>query len=494
MAQGAAAFYQGASSGFDMGSEMGARLMKAKQEAETKRQKTQVDAENDAGKLAIDQQKADTDVFKAETDRVKVLTDAQKEAATIQFRKRHAEWMSQPVDLGRITMFSAQNPYMKNLTDYVLTNVDNGVYKTKNDAYSDMKSVEQLLIEGARDAINKEMEKNKNNPAALEKLSKQMNTLRPGFVDSMFGITPETAPILFGQDFKNNEGFTLGQGQARYDAAGNQIASVAAKADTPNVIKTWQTPDGNVVNLPNNVLPPEGSVPLSDSTEIESTTTSPDGTTSTFRIKKAGKSKKQDFTIAARGQLDKDLLAASEGRSRLYETARTFRPEFQEVGTRWNSMISAAKEKVGINLNPQEKKLLTDISEYKRTAFSNLNNYIKSVTGAAMTEAEAKRIMKGMPNPGDGLLNGDSPTEYQAKLESVLRELDKTVARLHYIRSRGDVTINDVSLEEMPGIMDQRGDEIFSEITARNPNLPETEVNKLVSSQLANEFGLLAVP
>jgi len=62
----------------------------------------------------------------------------------------------------------------------------------------------------------------------------------------------------------------------------------------------------------------------------------------------------------------------------------------QQAGAAW-------KEKLGVSLSPREKQDLTNYSAYKRNSINTLNEYIKSITGAAMTDAEAERLLKGLP-------------------------------------------------------------------------------------------------
>ena len=73
-------------------------------------------------------------------------------------------------------------------------------------------------------------------------------------------------------------------------------------------------------------------------------------------------------------------------------------------------------------MSATDRKYLEDFTTLRAKSVSNLNSYIKEMTGAAMSEAEAKRLMAVMPNAGTGVFDGDSPTQFKTKLDVVVRE------------------------------------------------------------------------
>lgn len=193
----------------------------------------------------------------------------------------------------------------------------------------------------------------------------------------------------------------------------------------------------------------------------------------------------------AQNKIDEGLLDSGMRQQQLSSIERQFRPEFQQLGTRWNALTLSVKDKVGLtDLDPGQKQFLTDFSQYKRNSIDALNQYIKSVTGAAMTNAEAERILRGLPNPGTGLFDGDSPTEFKAKLDDALKQTRLAEARLVYIKRNG-MNLADVELSRMPRLMNERGAAIEGAIRKQQPNLPEADVRKLVRRNLAQEFGLV---
>lgn len=193
----------------------------------------------------------------------------------------------------------------------------------------------------------------------------------------------------------------------------------------------------------------------------------------------------------AQNKVDEGLLDAGLRQQQLSSIERQFKPEYQEIGTKWDALKLDWQNKLGLGtLDPGQQRFLTEFSQFKRNSIDALNQYIKSVTGAAMTNAEAERILRGLPNPGTGLFDGDSPIAFKAKLDDAMKQVRMAEARLVHIKRNG-LTLGEVPLERMPNLMNQRGGEIEAAIKRQQPTLKDDEVRKLVKRNLAQEFGLI---
>jgi hypothetical protein len=193
-------------------------------------------------------------------------------------------------------------------------------------------------------------------------------------------------------------------------------------------------------------------------------------------------------------RIDEGLLDQTQGLMRLDAIQSQFKPEYQTLATRGGNWWTAAKETLGAKLNNKEKKDLEDFSKYRRNAIDSLNQYIKSVTGAAMSEAEAQRILKGMPNPGQGLFDGDSPTEFKAKLDDAISQTKRAIARSAYLKRQG-MSLEDglgkgVSLDSMPQIINERGKAIEAEL--KKSGVTGKPLERAIRRQLGVEFGLVS--
>lgn len=197
----------------------------------------------------------------------------------------------------------------------------------------------------------------------------------------------------------------------------------------------------------------------------------------------------------AANKVDEDMLSITRNLMQLEAISSQFKPEFQRYMDRGTMMALSIKEKAGQKLTPKEEKDLSEFAAYKRNSTNAMNEYIKSITGAAMTIAEAERLLKGLPNPGSGLFDGDSPTEFKAKQDDAIRQTKMAIARLAYIKRNG-MSLEDgkgnpiIPLDMMPQIMNQRGAELEKELA--RPGVSKADVQKAVRRQLAVEFGLVA--
>lgn len=197
-------------------------------------------------------------------------------------------------------------------------------------------------------------------------------------------------------------------------------------------------------------------------------------------------------TKTAATKIDEDLLSATRGLMQLDAIERQYKPEFQQFQDRIGFATLATKEKLGKELTNKEKQDLTEYSSYRRNSVNTMNEYIKSITGSAMSIPEGERITKGMPNPGQGLFDGDSPTEFRAKMYDAMKQGKMAIARLSYMKRNGmslfDGTGNPViSLDQMPDVINKRGKEIEDEL-GKTGAKGET-LSAAVYRQLATEFG-----
>jgi hypothetical protein len=190
-------------------------------------------------------------------------------------------------------------------------------------------------------------------------------------------------------------------------------------------------------------------------------------------------------------QIEERQFNAAEQIARLSAIRRDFRPEHQTFAARLSNRWTALREFGGRQLSPDERQRLTEYTQSRARSLENLNYTIQAVTGAAMGIDEADRIIATMPNPGTGLFDGDSPTEFQAKLDRATQDVQNAIIRYSLARQRGvDPLRSGIRLEDVPGLVNQRGEEIAREIRADNPRLSENAVRQQVDARLGAELGL----
>lgn len=196
---------------------------------------------------------------------------------------------------------------------------------------------------------------------------------------------------------------------------------------------------------------------------------------------------------AGENKVDEELINNTSKITRLNDINRTFKPEFLQIGNRAKMALNSAKLKVGGQIDPKDQKQMSEFANWKRTSITNLNQTIKDLTGAAMGVQEADRIIASLPNPGQGLTDGDDAVSFQSKLNGAIKEVKNAIARGAYIKRNG-MSINDVPLERMPTLMNERASSIERELVAANPAMAKDKkaLVRQVRERLSTEFGLVS--
>jgi len=191
---------------------------------------------------------------------------------------------------------------------------------------------------------------------------------------------------------------------------------------------------------------------------------------------------------SAQSEIDKALLSSGSRLQVLNRISEGYRPEFLQTRFKVAQRLVELGEKLGREPNPEERQNLEQFARFKQDSVRQLNQYINEITGAAIGQGEeAERLKSGVPNPGEGLFGGDSPTVFLSKLNNTVRDLRLAEARLQYIKTKG-FNLQDVTLDQMPTIMRKRKEQIVKDFGLDEANPTDREV---LRNRLASEFGLL---
>jgi hypothetical protein len=160
--------------------------------------------------------------------------------------------------------------------------------------------------------------------------------------------------------------------------------------------------------------------------------------------------------------------------SRLRETERLYDPAYQQLGTKAGMWASRWTEKLGGSLSAEDADQFEKYSTFRATAYDNLSQTLKEMSGAAVTPQEYERLKQSLPDPGTGITgSGDSPTEFESKLKRATRSSKLALLRYGYAQSLG-IPIDGIPLEV--GTMKQRiGDKTEKEALAAGKSQDEAE-------------------
>jgi len=200
-----------------------------------------------------------------------------------------------------------------------------------------------------------------------------------------------------------------------------------------------------------------------------------------------------DLQKKTRGNLEGKTIDAIAALDRLNEISNSFDPKFQQVGTRASRLIASAKAKGNFDVSAEEGALLRESAEFQRDSLDNLNQTLKDLSGAAVSDQEFGRVSKSLPNPGTGLFDGDDPVTFKAKLDDAIGDTRRAIARYNFwLRNGLEGKAWDVApLNKVDDLINERGAEIQAEIKRANPGMDQETLDAQTMQALQQEFGVL---
>lgn len=186
-------------------------------------------------------------------------------------------------------------------------------------------------------------------------------------------------------------------------------------------------------------------------------------------------------------RVEEQIVNNAQRMERLNEIQASFDPEFLTYLGQGQSWLAAVREKATGRLPADQRQRLERYTEFRSRAFNDLTATLKEMSGAAVTPQEAERLLRVIGDP-----SSDSPTEFNAKLKTVMRGIKLAQARLFHIRSQGldPAKLGGLSLDDIEGVMKRRADQLYNEAQAANPQADDNSIAGMVRPRLAQEFGI----
>ena len=158
-----------------------------------------------------------------------------------------------------------------------------------------------------------------------------------------------------------------------------------------------------------------------------------------------------DITPKTKANLEEKFLNASNQLARIQEIRKRYKSEYLQAWPRLANAWTSLRSKFGGKIPEKEKTKLSKQTAFLRTTITNANKHIKETTGAQMSEKEAGRILLEVPKAGqswfDFLWNGDSPIEFESKMDDIEITLKAAQARYLHYKAKG------LTLEEIQTIV-----------------------------------------
>lgn len=202
------------------------------------------------------------------------------------------------------------------------------------------------------------------------------------------------------------------------------------------------------------------------------------------------------------------VFDAKETINKLENVKGSFDERFFRIGGKVDLAVAKVAD-WGNFASDKQRDLIKRVADWQLDAWTQVNETIKAITGAQMSEPEAKRIMNQLPDPRDAdFFKISSPTEYKAKLERALQESKLAVARQQYFLKNGLEPVFEkterternprgynVFYETDDGVLTLDGTKILmqkeaSKLAEKYKDLPDDERRSAIKSDMQSLFGL----
>lgn len=192
------------------------------------------------------------------------------------------------------------------------------------------------------------------------------------------------------------------------------------------------------------------------------------------------------LTPTVKSRVQTDILKAEAALQRLAAVEAAFDPAYLTFQGDLESAWLRFKDKAGMGLSGEQQAWLEGYTDNRQAAFRNLNRTLNELSGAAVNEHEAKRLLNELPDP-----DGDGPVAFKRKLDNSVAAQRAAIARLHYADANGlDPLASGFELDDMETVIDAQGKVTEQEVRAEMPDASEREIRIETGLRLARMFGL----
>lgn len=212
--------------------------------------------------------------------------------------------------------------------------------------------------------------------------------------------------------------------------------------------------------------------------------TMPDGTI----IEMGGDGGKVDAGELAKptiNNLQDTIVKSTDRLDRLNATLATYNPDFLRAKGIASAATTKAKDFLGLGVSDEQKKYLDEYSQFTSSAATDLTQFLKDMSGAAVTPQEYARTEKALPS-GKEL----SPVEFEAKAKVAVKTITRAIMRANWALKNGigvqsvDQLAKVMPLESIDRVYEERANQIWQELGGK----PDTKAQAI--KQANAEFGL----
>jgi len=197
-----------------------------------------------------------------------------------------------------------------------------------------------------------------------------------------------------------------------------------------------------MLNDPNYTPTPQEQALLNSGSKKTTTSVGPNGEVTIAEEAGGG------FGTVANNTLDKAVIDADKNLTNIARMKETFNADFATIPGKASNELTNLMDKLQVgSITPQEQQKLQDYSVFAQATMTSLNDYIRAMTGAALSPGEVQRALAVMPTIGTGgiagIFQGDGPTAFAAKLQGIEQLIRATQQRALILKRDGVTALND---------------------------------------------------
>lgn len=202
----------------------------------------------------------------------------------------------------------------------------------------------------------------------------------------------------------------------------------------------------------------------------------------------AGAGQGSGLEKATRKGLEENVIATQNSLATLNDSISGFERDYLTVQGTVRAAKLWAMEKAGATLPKSDQRWYEQMTDWQGNAYDFMNEEIKRLTGAQMSEFEAKRLRKALPDP-----ENDSPTQFMSKAKRIQNKLTLIQARGMYYLNEGLQPPKQggnwaMSLDQTEKMLKQRVKELTEIFEAGGQSAEEAEASARAS--VVEEFKL----
>jgi hypothetical protein len=178
------------------------------------------------------------------------------------------------------------------------------------------------------------------------------------------------------------------------------------------------------------------------------------------------------MTKKTQGDIESKLVEGQDNVVRLEEITSSFDPEFLSLAGKARATLLNKQAQINpSSLSNEDQQYLERYSVFEQNSSIARDLWIKAITGAQMSQQEARRLMKDVPNIGTNWLGGDSAAKYLAKLKNTMEQAKAANTRYRYY------LVNGLSPQVIGKLIKDGKAAPLSQFTVKEPPKPDDVID-----------------